>query len=456
MNIKNYTYYYFIGIGGIGMSALARYFHQMGKTVLGYDKTETVLTKKLQEEGMHIHFDDNISLIPKDLNPEKTVVIYTPAVPKNHAELQQFILTGFTVYKRSEVLGLITQATTCLAVAGTHGKTTTSSLLGHILKVAGLPSTAFVGGIVENYDSNVILGGDEISVVEADEFDRSFLRLNPDYACITSMDADHLDIYGNASELEKSFKEFAEIVENKVFVKHGLDISDALTYAVESNGSRPNADNADFYADNIQLKEDFFTFDLKYPQGKIHEIQMNLPGRHNIENAVAAIALAMEVGVNEDQIKSSLASFKGIKRRFSRYQSSNGKIIIDDYAHHPTELNAIIQATKNFYPNKSILGVFQPHLYSRTRDFADDFAKSLAQLEKLILIDIYPAREEPIEGITSDWLAGKIKDLNQNRPTVVSLNRALKEITKHDTDIILLMGAGNIDTLFEPLKKHYA
>lgn len=447
MNIKNYTYYYFIGIGGIGMSALARYFHQMDKTVLGYDKTETVLTQKLQDEGMDIHFDDDISLIPKALNPENTVVIYTPAVPRSHAELQQFILTGFMVYKRSEVLGLITKATTCLAVAGTHGKTTTSSLLGHILKVAEKPSTAFIGGIVENYNSNVILGGEEISVVEADEFDRSFLKLSPDYACITSMDADHLDIYGESSELEKSFKEFASIVSQKVFVKKGLDVPKAQTYGVE--------EDADFYADNIQLQEDYFTFDLTYPKGKIHAIQMNLPGRHNIENAVASIALALEMEVTEVQIKAALASFKGIKRRFSRYKSSEGKIIIDDYAHHPTELNAIIRATKNFYPNQSILGVFQPHLFTRTRDFADDFAQSLAQLENLILLDIYPAREEPIEGITSTWLAHKIEKINSNRPKVVSLQDAFSEIIQHKTDIILLMGAGNIDTLFEPLKKHY-
>lgn len=447
MNIKNYKYYYFIGIGGIGMSALARYFHQMDKTVLGYDKTATALTQKLEQEGLDIHFEDNISLIPESLTPENTVVIYTPAVPSSHKELIYFRDAGFNVYKRSEVLGLITKATTCLAVAGTHGKTTTSSLLGHILKVAHKPSTAFIGGIVENYDSNVVLGGNEISVVEADEFDRSFLRLSPDYACITSTDADHLDIYGEHAELEKSFQEFASIVSNKVFAKKGLNIPNALTYAVE--------EVADYYSDNIQLKKDCFTFDLTYPNGKITNIQMNLPGRHNIENATASIAIALEIGVSEDEIKEALASFKGIKRRFSRYTSTKGKVIIDDYAHHPTELNAIIKATQDFYPNKSIVGVFQPHLFTRTRDFIDDFAQSLAQLDNLILLDIYPAREEPIEHVTSNWLADKIEDVNGVNPKVVSLENALDEVLKYSTDIILLMGAGNIDTLYEPLKKHY-
>lgn len=444
MNINQFTYYYFIGIGGIGMSAIARYFHQMDKTVLGYDKTQTTLTNSLEKESIKIHFDDNINNIPSELTTENTVVIYTPAIPKNHLELNYFIDKGFNVIKRSEALGLITKETTCLAVAGTHGKTTTSSLLGHILKVAEIPSTAFLGGIVENYNSNIILGGNEISVVEADEFDRSFLKLSPDFACITSMDTDHLDIYGTKNEIEKSFLEFASIVSKKVFAKAGLNIPNALTYDVEKE--------ADYYADNIQLQEDYFTFDLTYPNGKITEIPMYLPGRHNIENAVGAIALALEMGVSQSEIKIALNSFKGIKRRFTRFQTKSGKIIIDDYAHHPTELNAIIKATKNFYPNKSVTAVFQPHLFSRTRDFIDDFAKSLSVLDNLILIDIYPAREEPIEGITSNLLADKIKAINGKKPIVTPLKDALKEINEFNNDIVLLMGAGNIDTLFEPLK----
>ena len=448
MNLKDYTYYYFIGIGGIGMSAIARYFNKMGKTVLGYDKTPTTLTKQLETENIKIHFDDKITLIPEEITPENTLVIYTPAVPKNNSELNYFIDYGFNVIKRSEALGQITKETTCLAVAGTHGKTTTSSILGHVLKVADLPSSAFLGGIVENYNSNIILGGNDISVVEADEFDRSFLRLSPDYACITSMDADHLDIYGQSAELEKSFRDFASITKRQVFVRKGLKIENALTYAVE--------EDADFSAQNIQLKEVHFTFDLSHPNGIISNIPMTLPGRHNVENAVAAIAMAMQLGVDEENIKIALGSFKGIKRRFTRFVTKHGKIIIDDYAHHPTELNAIIRATKNFYPQKSILGIFQPHLFTRTRDFADEFAESLSKLENLILLDIYPAREEPLEGITSDWLAEKIEKINGKKPIVVALDKAMDEILKHETDIILLMGAGNIDTLYEPLKNHFA
>ncbi|MGI9526269.1 MAG: UDP-N-acetylmuramate--L-alanine ligase [Weeksellaceae bacterium] len=444
MNINQYTYYYFIGVGGIGMSALARYFNQMGKSVMGYDKISTSLTSLLEEEGIDIHYEDNIDKISTTINKDNTLIIYTPAIPKKHQELNHFINKGFQVIKRSDALGAITRETTCMAVAGTHGKTTTSSLLGHILKVAKLPSTAFLGGIVENYNSNIILGGNEISVVEADEFDRSFLKLDPEYVCITSMDADHLDIYGDASNIEKSFLEFASMAKKKLFAKAGLNIPNALTYHVE--------EKADYYADNIQLKEAYFTFDLHHPLGVIHEIPMHLPGRHNIENAVAAIAMAMELGVKENQIKEALDTFKGIKRRFSRFQTASGKIIIDDYAHHPTELNAIIRATQNFYPNKSITAVFQPHLYSRTRDFADDFAKSLAVLEDLILLEIYPAREEPIQGINADFLADKIEDIHGVRPLVKNLNNVLDEIEKHSSDIILLMGAGNIDTLYEPLK----
>lgn len=447
MKIKEFTYYYFIGIGGIGMSALARYFVKLEKTVLGYDKTKTKLTEKLISEGMNIHFEDNISEIPNSLNPSNTLIVYTPAISPNHSEFDYFKENKFKIVKRSEVLGEITKSTTCLAVAGTHGKTTTSSILGHILKVANLASTALVGGIVENYNSNLIFGGDKISVVEADEFDRSFLKLNPDFACITSTDADHLDIYGHKEELEKAFEEFGKLVTQKLFVRKGIQIENAWSYAVE--------EIADYYADNIQLKEDYFTFDFTFPQGKFKVIQMNLPGRHNIENAVAAIAMSLEMGVSESDIRKALQSFQGIQRRFSRFISDK-KIIIDDYAHHPTELNAIIRATKNFYPNKSILGVFQPHLFSRTRDFGEEFAQSLAELENLILIEIYPARELPIDEINSDWLADKIEKLNSKRPEVVRLENAEIEIQKHSTDIILLMGAGNIDTLYEPLKQKFS
>lgn len=427
------------------MSAIARYFIQLNKTVMGYDKTQTKLTNELEKEGIDIHFSDDINFIPEKLSPENTVVIYTPAVPKNHAELQFFIDNKFTVIKRSEALGWITKDTKCLAVAGTHGKTSTSALLGHILKVAELSSTAFVGGIVENYNSNIILGGEDITVVEADEYDKSFLKLKPNFACITSTDADHLDIYGEKENLEESFREFASIVSEKVIAKKGLNIPNAYTYSVE--------EKADYFADNIQLKDDFFIFDFNYLDGKIEKIKFHLPGKHNIENAVAAIALAQQLGVTDEQIKKSLDSFKGVKRRFSRHSSNCGKIIIDDYAHHPTELNAIISATKNFYPNREILGVFQPHLFSRTRDFLNEFAESLSKLDDLILLEIYPARELPIKGIDSNLLAKKIKEINGKTIRVVALNEALTAVLEKESDVILLMGAGNIDTLYEPLKQ---
>lgn len=439
MNIKNYKYYYFIGIGGIGMSALARYFHRAGKKVMGYDKTQTTLTQTLTSEGIEILYED----IPDEKNwglpKNETLVVYTPAIKKLNI-LHQFEVAGFPILKRSQVLGLLTKETTCLAVAGTHGKTTTSTLLGHLMKSAGQPCTAFLGGIAENYHSNIIFGGEDISIVEADEFDRSFLHLSPDYAVITSMDADHLDIYGTKSALEESFRDFAHIVRNKVFAKKGLNIPNSLSYAVE--------EDADYSAKNLRIEENHYLFDLKTPARTIKDIKTFLPGKHNIENAVAAIAIALEMDVSPLRIKEGMQTFKGVKRRFSTYVCKNGKIIIDDYAHHPTEISATIEATKNFYSGKKILGVFQPHLYSRTRDFADDFAKELEKLENLILLDIYPAREEPIEGVTSKWLASKMN----NSVSVIPLNQAIEKIKSLDFEVLLLMGAGNIDTLTEPLK----
>lgn len=440
MEIKGFTYYYFIGIGGIGMSALARYFNQLDNVVLGYDKTATTLTHTLESEGIDIHFEDDITIVPKEINKDNTLVIYTPAIPKEHGELNYFIKKGFNVIKRSKALGLLTSQTLCLAVAGTHGKTTTSTLLGHLLKVADLPATSFLGGIAENYNSNVILGGDKITVTEADEFDRSFLQLSPNYAAITSMDADHLDIYGEADALEKSFLEFASITQDIVFAKKGLPVPNALTYGVE--------EEADYHAENIRIEKDHYWFDLHTPEDIIKNIPMPLPGRHNIENAVAALAMALEVDASPERLKEAMHSFKGIKRRFTRHNTKNGKVIIDDYAHHPTELKAIIKAVQDFYPNKKILGVFQPHLFTRTRDFASDFAQSLDSLEQLILLDIYPAREKPLPGITAEWLGSKMK----KKPLLSSLSTAQEMILDQDFDVLLLMGAGDIDTLYQPIK----
>jgi len=441
MNVLNKTYYFFIGAGGIGMSALARYFKSLEKVVMGYDKTPTELTLQLEQEGIDLHFEDHLDKIPKFLTPENTLVIYTPAVPGNHQELNYFLQNGFTVLKRSEVLGEITRNTYGIAVAGTHGKTTTSSVLGHILKEAGLKSTAFLGGVVQNYDSNIILNGSEITVSEADEFDRSFLRLSPKIGIITSMDADHLDIYGSKEEFEHTFIEFSQKITEKLFVRKGLPISNASTYGVESG--------ADFDAVNIEIKNGIYHFDIQTPDNILRDFVLKLPGKHNVENATAAVAVAIYLKLPVERIKSALGNFIGVKRRFNRWDI-NGKTYIDDYAHHPTELNAVIHSVKDMFPGKKILGVFQPHLFSRTRDFQEGFAKSLGGFDELILLEIYPAREEPIEGVTSLALLEKI---NLENKEVVSLENAMEKIKSKDFDVLVTVGAGNIDTLVKPIKE---
>ena len=439
MNFNNIHKIYFIGIGGIGMSNLARYFKHFGKDVSGYDKTRTDLTKELENEGIHITYEDSLETLP-ELSLEDSLVVFTPAIPADHKQKNELIRRGFQLYKRSEVLGLITQNTYCLAVSGTHGKTSTTSLLGHILHENKVESTAFLGGICENYNSNLILGGDKISVVEADEFDRSFLRLSPDAIVITSMDADHLDIYGEHDELKKSFQEFVDkLPENGILItKKGLPIQ-GLTYAVE--------ETADFEAQNVRVENGAFLYDVRYKDMIYPDFELHMPGRHNIENALAATAMALQAGLNFDQIKSGIKTFKGIKRRFSiHYNKEVG--YVDDYAHHPTEIDAIIDGVRELFPNKKILGVFQPHLFSRTRDFADDFAQSLSQLDELILMDIYPARELPIEGITSEWLLSKI---NLKNKELGALENTYDKIKSKNFDVLLTIGAGNIDTLVQPI-----
>lgn len=440
MGILDKKYYYFVGAGGIGMSALERFFNSLGKVVLGYDKTPTELTSELIEEGIDIHFEDNIELIPTDINKENTLVVYTPAIPKDNKELNYFFDQNFEVLKRSEVLGAITRDTYAIGVAGTHGKTTTSSILGHILKVADLDSTAFLGGIAENYNSNIISNGSKYTVSEADEFDRSFLKLSPKVAIITSDDADHLDIYGEREQVKKSFQEFASIVEDQLFVRKGLEFANAKTYGVN--------DGADYDAVNVRIENGFYVFDVNTPNGVLKDINFMLPGRHNMENATAAIAVADFLGISSEKIHEALESFKGVRRRFNRLKI-NDKIYVDDYAHHPTELDAVINSLKELYPGKKILGVFQPHLFTRTRDFATEFAHSLSQLDELILLDIYPARELPIEGITSNWLLDMV-DLNEKE--VYSLDEALQAIKTKDFDVLLTVGAGNIDTIVKPIK----
>ena len=443
MNLNQINNVYFIGIGGIGMSALARYFNYLGKKVAGYDKTETELTKELQLLGMQIHFEDNISLIPSDFYIENTLVIITPVIPITHSEWNYFIERDYSIKKRAEVLGIITKDTYCFAVAGTHGKTTTSSILGHILYESGVDVTAFLGGIVENYNSNLIGNGKTVTVVEADEFDRSFLQLYPDMACITSMDADHLDIYGDKASVEATFVEFADKVENKnlLFIPKNLPL-EGIKIAIN--------EEADFTAFNIRVENSAYVFDVKTPSETIKNIQFNLPGRHNLMNALMALAMAITYGSPTNSIVRALGTFKGIKRRFS-YQIKQEKLVfIDDYAHHPTEINAVHQAVRELYPQQKVLAVFQPHLFSRTKDFADDFAKSLSHFDEVILLDIYPARELPMEGITSAWLLSKIENSNKK---LVLKNELIDEVLKSTATVIVTIGAGDIGELVKLLKE---
>jgi UDP-N-acetylmuramate--alanine ligase len=443
MNLNQIHNVYFIGIGGIGMSALARYFQNIGKNVSGYDKTPTMLTDELIAGGMKIHFEDNINLIPADYYVENTLVIITPAVPISQSEWNYFIERDYVVKKRAEVLGIITKDTFCFAVAGTHGKTTTSSILGHILFESGTDVTAFVGGIVENYHSNLIGSGKTVTVVEADEFDRSFLHLHPNIACVTSMDADHLDIYGDKNAIEDSFREFAAKVEdkNKIFVPKGLPLQ-GLTVGTD--------EEATFKACNVRIENGFYVFDVQTPSETMNHLKFGLPGRHNLMNALMALAMAKTYGTPTESIAKALASFKGIQRRFS-YQIKNEDLVyIDDYAHHPTEINAVHQAVRELYPNQRVLAVFQPHLFSRTKDFADDFAKSLSQFDEILLLDIYPAREVPMEGITSKWLLSKIENNNKK---LVSKTDLIPSILESNAKIIVTIGAGDIGELVPKIKQ---
>jgi UDP-N-acetylmuramate--alanine ligase len=451
MNLNQIHNVYFIGIGGIGMSALARYFKAIGKNVSGYDKTETELTKELVKLGISIHFEDSIDLIPADYYVENTLVIITPAVPMHHSQWNYFLERDYEVKKRAEVLGIITKDTFCFAVAGTHGKTTTSSILGHILFESGADVTAFVGGIVENYNSNLIGNGKTITVVEADEFDRSFLHLHPNIACVTSMDADHLDIYGDSAAIEESFREFADKVADKakIFVPKGLDLQGIQT-EILSNQIPPSGVRGLFTAFNIRIVNSQYVFDVKTPSETIQNIEFGLPGKHNLMNALMALAMAKTFGIPNEDIASALFSFKGIKRRFS-YQIKTEKLVyIDDYAHHPTEINAVHQAVRELYPNQKVLAIFQPHLFSRTKDFADDFAKSLAAFDEVLLLDIYPARELPMEGITSQWLLDKIDNEHKK---LVPKQELIPSILESDATIIVSIGAGDIGELVPLIKK---
>ncbi|KQC29825.1 UDP-N-acetylmuramate--L-alanine ligase [Flagellimonas eckloniae] len=447
MNVKDIHNVFFIGIGGIGMSALARYFKYINKNVVGYDKTRTSITDELVNHGIAVHFEDEISQIPEAFKQkDNTLVVYTPAVPSSHSQLQFFNDAGFEIKKRSEVLGIITRDTFCFAVAGTHGKTTTSCILAHLLKEVNTPFTAFLGGISEDFNSNFVLEGTEYSVVEADEFDWSFLQLSPNIACITSMDADHLDIYGTSEELQQSFYDFTQKIKpsGMLFIRNGLPLK-GITYGIE--------DESDYCIENILIEHGTYIFDLKTPTEILKQVRFNKPGRHNLLNGLAAFAMAVQAGSPPYRLAKALGTFKGVQRRFSYQIKDSDFVFIDDYAHHPTEISAVYNAIKEMHPNEEITAVFQPHLFSRTKDFADDFANNLSKFDMILLLEIYPAREEPIEGITSAWLLNKI---DNPRKKLVSKSNLINEVRDCKSGVLVTMGAGDIGLEVPKIKRELA
>lgn len=437
------------------MSALARWFQVNGYAVAGYDKTPTALTNVLESEGMVIHFAEDVDQIPAEFraNPAETLVIYTPAVPKTHAEYLYLTEQGFTLQKRSQVLGLLAGQMTTIGVAGTHGKTTTSSMVAHILRDSGVNCAAFLGGITNNYGTNFLLNepADDLKsvvcVVEADEFDRSFLTLFPKYAIVTSTDADHLDIYGAHDAVLESFGKFVGQIEpdGVLFMKKGLSLTDKTQAAVRPYSLK----EGDYYSQNLRIENASFVFDLVYPGGVIADIHLLVPGFHNVENAVAAGAVALEVGVSPEAIRSALTSYRGVRRRFEYILKTDSTVFIDDYAHHPAEVEAFLSSVKALYPNRDITAIFQPHLFSRTRDFADGFAESLSLADHVILLDIYPARELPMEGVTSDLIFRNIHSKTKIKCTKAELVNVLREMKP---SLLVTIGAGDIDQQLETIK----
>lgn len=455
MEMQKITSVYFVGAGGIGMSALARYFRAKGKQVAGYDKTPSDLTAALIEEGIRIHYMDDITLIPEDCKQiDSTLVIYTPAIPETHTELNYFKANGFTLMKRARVLGEITRTERGLCVAGTHGKTTTSSMLAHLLKQSHVDCNAFLGGILKNYNSNLMLSDkSDLAVIEADEFDRSFHWLNPYMAVITAVDPDHLDIYGTPAAYRESFEHFTSLIrpDGCLVMKKGLQLQPRLPKGAKLY-TYSAAEEADFFARNIRIGNGDILFDFVTPDGCIPDVKLGVPVKVNIENGVAAMALAWLNGVTPEEIRSGMASFAGPVRRFDFHLKKEDIVLLDDYAHHPAELKASIQSVKELYPDKKVTGIFQPHLYTRTRDFAADFAASLSLLDELILLDIYPAREEPIPGVTSQIIFEQVTIPNKR---MIRKDELLDLVRKEAAsfEVVLMVGAGNIDRLVEPVKQ---
>jgi UDP-N-acetylmuramate--alanine ligase len=451
MNKLQGKHIFFIGIGGIGMSGLARYFRRKGFQVAGYDKTPSELTNQLQSEGIDLQFNESVALIPEEFTnalPSDVVVVRTPAVPVTSPLYTYWQEKGATIIKRAELLGMITSDQRTIAVAGTHGKTTVSTMLAHLLATAKVKCNAFLGGISANYGTNVLLNDEAVvDVVEADEYDRSFLKLHPSEAIITAMDADHLDIYKTPEAMDAAYGEFASLVKGTLFVHKAIagkfgDHKNIVSYSLDG-GNVPRAEN-------LRVQDGHHVFDLHLDGAVLRDLKLGMPGRHNVENAIPAAAMALKLGASEESIREGLRSFRGVVRRFERRFQSGGVVYIDDYAHHPRELEAFIGSVKELYPDKRITGVFQPHLFSRTQDLAEGFAKSLAMLDELVLLDIYPAREEPIPGVTSEWL---LKQVPMDAKELCRKEDLVEELRSRDLQVLLTMGAGDIDRLVPAVER---
>lgn len=447
MNIENIKKIYFVGIGGIGMSALARFFRERGAAVSGYDRTETELTQSLSAEGMKIHYDDNTDLLDKAVE----LVVYTPAIPADHKELNWYRDNNYPVFKRSDVLQWITESMFAITVAGTHGKTTISTMIAHILRDSGYGCNAFLGGISSNYEKNYWGSDRNVAVIEADEYDRSFLKLKPDVAVLTAMDADHLDIYGDLEAMEQAFIQYTANIkpDGTLWARHGLKKGRELKAAHKHTYSLQN-DGATAYATSIRIHDGGYTFDVMGNGWMLQQVRLNIGGMHNVENCIVAIAVAKQLDIEDTLIKNAVANFKGVKRRFEYIIRNERMVYIDDYAHHPEELAALIKSAKTLFPEKRCVVAFQPHLFSRTRDFAEGFARSLDMADEVLLLDIYPAREKPMEGVTINTIAEKMGNPDH---TVLSKEGLIAYAKTAPIEMLITAGAGDIDKLVEPIRE---